>query len=381
MKIVYLYSSLSTVGGADRIITDKANYLAEKCDYEVYIITAHQNNNPFFFPLSPKVKHIDLGVDFNKQYYHSFLIRGWIYFKLQRIYKKRLAKELFSIHADFTITTISRDIDFLKNIKDGSKKIAEAHNAKPFLRNLHLLQQQSLPYKIVGKIWHKRLEKAIRHFAALVVLTEKDAKDWKRIIKATVIPNSVAFYPEQITHCENKCIISVGRLTEQKGYDLLIKAWGIVAYKHPEWKIVVYGEGELQEYLKKEINRLNLQDSFIITNPVQNIADKYMESSFYVLSSRFEGFGLVLIEAMACGLPCISFNCPNGPADIIKDKIDGILTENGNIEELAKAIDYLISFPEKRKEMGHRARQNVQRYKPDEIMQKWISLFETLKES
>ncbi len=381
MKIVYIYSALNTVGGADRIITEKANYLADKCSYEIYIITAHQNGKPLFFPLSKKVQHIDLGVDFNKQYNHSFFVRGWIYFKLLRIYKKKLTKTLLSIHPDFTITTISRDIDFLTNIKDGSLKIAEAHNAKPFLRNLHLMQQRSIPYQIVGKMWTKKMEKAISHFSALVVLTERDANDWEKIIKATVIPNSVAFYPEQTSMCENKYIISVGRLSEQKGYDLLIKAWEQIASKYPDWKLIIYGEGEEHDILNKEIEKRHLQNSFIIKKPVQNIIDKYLESSFYVLSSRFEGFGLVLIEAMACGLPCIAFNCPNGPADIIKDGVDGMLTENGSIEGLAKAMELLIDSPSTRQEMGKMARQNVLRYTPDIIMQKWVSLFEILKKS
>lgn len=378
MKIAYLYPALTTVGGADRIITEKANYLADRYGYEVYIITAHQLGKPLFFPLSPRVTHLDLEVDFNRQYRHSLLKRGWIYFKLLRVYKKRLTRLLFTLCPDIVITTISRDIDFLPHIKDGSLKIAEAHVAKPFLRNLHLMQLRSWPYRLVGKIWTHRLEKAISQFQGLVVLTQHDVDDWKGIIQPVVIPNSLAFYPEQTSTCENKSIISVGRLCEQKGYDQLIEAWRIVAAKHRDWKLQIYGEGEWEGLLKQKIAEYSLTESFLLHKPETTILDRYLESSFYVLSSRFEGFGLVLIEAMACGLPCVSYDCPNGPADIIKDKEDGILVEKGNIPSLAEQICYLIEHEKERKEMGRKARQNVRRYLPEAVMGKWAEYFESL---
>lgn len=378
MKIAYLYPSLNTVGGADRIITEKANYLADRYGYEVYIITAHQLGKPLFFPLSSRVIHIDLDVDFNRQYRHSLLKRGWIYFQLLRVYRQRVSRLLYTLHPDIVITTISRDIDFLPRIKDGSLKIAEAHVAKPFLRNLHLMQMRSWPYRLVGKIWTWRLEKAIGKFQGLVVLTQHDVEDWKGIIQPVVIPNSLAFYPEKTSTCENKSIISVGRLCEQKGYDQLIEAWRIVAYKHPDWKLQIYGEGEEEGTLRREIAEYGLTESFILHQPVATILDRYLESSFYVLSSRFEGFGLVLIEAMACGLPCVSYDCPNGPADIIHDGEDGILVEKGNVASLARQICYLIEHENERKEMGRNARQNVRRYLPEVVMGKWVDYFESL---
>lgn len=228
-KISYRYPALPTAGGADRIIIKKANYFADIKGYDVSIITRHQNGTQIYFPLSPKVNHIDLNINFNTQYKHSFLIKGWIYFKLLRKYKKRLSETLLSLRPYFTITTISRYIDFLTSIKDGSIKIAKAHSAKPFLRNLHLMQQHNFLYQIISKIWTKKIEKAISNFSALVVLTEKDINNWDEILKATVRPNSVAFYPSRVSNCKNKYIISIGRLTEQKGYDLLINAWEQIA--------------------------------------------------------------------------------------------------------------------------------------------------------
>ncbi|MGV8090341.1 MAG: glycosyltransferase family 4 protein [Mangrovibacterium sp.] len=379
MKIAYIYPALHTVGGANRIITEKANYFADQLEYEVYIITAYQNNRPLFFPLSEKVRHIDLDVNFEKQYRHSFFVRGLIYFRLLHLYKKRLSTLLQSLEVDFTITTISRDIDFLYTLNDGSKKIAEAHVSKEYLRSLHLLKTKGLLYRIVHKIWTYKLEHAIKKFDSFVVLTENDAKNWNKIKKANVIPNSVSFYPEKGCSNTNKKIISVGRLDLQKGYDLLIDAWQQVSKKYPDWTIYVYGNGTEYERLSQMIDSKNLQDSFFIEKPVTNIVEKYIEGSFYVMSSRFEGFGLVLVEAMACGLPVISFDCPDGPADIIKDGENGFLVENGNIEKLAERINFLIEHKGIRKRMGQKAREDVKRYLPNIVMQKWIDLFKSLK--
>jgi len=379
MKIVYIYPALTTVGGADRVIVDKANYFADRCGYEVYIVTAHQNGRPSFFKVSEKVKHVDLNVNFDEQYHHSFFVRGFIYLRLLHVYKKKLSILLKELKADFTLTTISRDVDFLNSIKDGSLKIAEAHVSKKFLRNLHLMQDHGFLYKIAGILWNKRLEYAAKRFDAFVVLTEQDAKNWKKIRYCNVIPNSIPFYPEIPSTCINKKVISVGRFYAQKGFDFLIDAWSLIVIQHPGWELNIYGNGELEDELTKSISNKNLADSIFLKKPVKNISDKYQESSLYVMSSRFEGFGMVLIEAMACGLPVISFNCPDGPSDIITDNEDGFLVENENVQLLAEKISVLIENEDLRIDMGQKARENVKRYSQDIVMQKWIDLFQSLK--
>ncbi len=378
MRIAYIYPALTTMGGADRVITEKANYFAEVFGYKVFIITAHQNNLPLSFPLSPKVTHIDLKVNFNLQYRHGILKRGWIYFRLLKLYKSRLTSTLRRIKPNITLTTISRDIDFLTSINDGSLKIAEAHVSKKYIRNNHLLQQKGGLYKIVGRIWNLKMEQAIRKFTELVVLTNDDAYNWKGIRSTTVIPNALPFYPAPTSSCQNKIVISVGRLEEQKGYDLLIDAWRIVATKFPDWILKIYGEGSLYNQLTEQIKKNNLEKNIFLEKPVNNIIDHYLQSSIFVLSSRFEGFGMVLIEAMACGLPVVSFNCPNGPSDIISDGMDGFLAENGNIQQLAEKICFIMDNEENRIEMGKKARSNVSRYKKEVIMNQWCTLFHAL---
>lgn len=379
MKIVYIYTALTTVGGVDRVITNKANYLADVLGYDIYIITDSQAGRPPVFPLSPKVRHIDLETDFDEQYHYGIFKRFLCYRRLMKQYKRRLEKTLKEIKPDIVSTTCGRDLEFLTDIQDGSKKIGESHTVKECCRNFHLMEARGGIYRIVAQYWRKKQEKAIAKLDDFVVLTQHDADSWAAVRKATIIPNPMTFMPQAHSSCTSKKIISIGRYAEEKGQDLLIEAWSKIAKKHPDWEVNIYGNGELESKFKDLIEEYGIKASFKLNAPSKNIQEKYLESSIYVMSSRFEGFGLVLIEAMSCGLPCISFNCPHGPAEIISDGENGILVENGNIDKLAKAIEVLINNEEKRIKMGQRAQAMVQKYAPDSIMKMWVELFNELK--
>lgn len=379
MRIAYIFPALNTIGGADRVITEKANYFAEKLNYEVFIITAHQKGTPLFYPLSPKVTHIDLDVDFLSQYGHSFVVRGFMYLKLIRLYKKRLGDKLKELKLDFAISAISREVDFMYKLKDGSIKLVEAHLAKEFLRNLHEMPAKGFPYNLAGKYFSWKLEHAISRFRELIVLTKQDSKSWSRVRSSVVIPNALTFKTNGFSTCTNKTIISVGRLHDQKGYDMMLEAWKTVYAKHQDWTLNIFGKGVLYDQLTKDIAELKFGDSVRLNEPVQNIADKYAESSFYVMSSRYEGFPMVLLEAMSCGLPIVSFDCPNGPKELIAEGEDGFVVDNANVPALAEKILYMIEHEEERIRMGENARKNVQRYSQESIMNQWASLFEKLK--
>ena len=178
----------------------------------------------------------------------------------------------------------------------------------------------------------------------------------------------------------HKRAIAVGRYTHQKGFDLLIKAWQIVYLKHPDWELHIFGGGDNQSYANIA-NKLSLKDVVTCHGPVDDIRNEYLNSSIFVLSSRFEGFGLVLAEAMSVGLAPVAFTCPCGPRDIIHDGEDGILCENGNIVKLAEGICQLIENEQLRQEMGQKAAQNIQRYTIDNIMKQWDELFQEIHRS
>ena len=161
----------------------------------------------------------------------------------------------------------------------------------------------------------------------------------------------------------------------------MIEAWESVSKRHPDWTLNVYGEGEDEGRLREIIAGKGLERSFVIHKPTKNIMEKYLESSIYAMSSRFEGFGMVLIEAMACGVPCVSFDCPYGPADVIKDGEDGFIVRYLDSKELADKICFLIENEETRKLMGRKARENIRRYSRETVMRKWTDLFEKVLKS
>ena len=222
------------------------------------------------------------------------------------------------------------------------------------------------------------MERDISHLKALVLLTPEDAKDWSSTVKTHVIPNPITLIPSISASLNNKQVLMVGRYNDAKGYDYLIDAWEIVHHRHPDWILNVYGSGELYDQVVKWISVKNLEGTIILHEPTSKIMDKYLESSICVLSSRYEGFSLVIVEAMACGVPCVSFDSPHGPRNIIRNGEDGILVEYLNSQALADGICCLIENVDFRKELGSNARRNVIRFSEDVVMKQWDELFKSL---
>lgn len=376
MKIIYIYTALTTVGGADRVLIQKANWLANH-GYDVTIVTESQANKPIAFPLSDHTRHVDLGVDFDEEYGHSLPVRAFIYFKLMRAYGKKLKHFILDEKPDIVITTLGRDLGILTSLKDASVKIGETHTTQYHLRNFHLMEQRGGLYKWLAKYFRRKQVSRASKLKALVVLTPQDAEDWENVTKTFVIPNAVSFLPNESAELENKQVIMVGRYNNAKGYDYLIPAWGIVHQRHPDWTLNVYGSGELYNDVVRWIQEARLKDSIILHEPTDHIMEKYLESSICVLSSRYEGFSLVILEGMSCGVPFVSFDCPYGPRNIIHNGEDGILVDYLNKEALADNICMLIENPELRKKMGAAAKRNVRRFSQDEVMKKWTDLFDS----
>jgi glycosyltransferase involved in cell wall biosynthesis len=382
MKIIYLYHSLSAYGGIERVLTDKMNYLANIYNIDIYFITCDQKNDKFSYHLSPKIKYIDLnGMRYHDMYKYKYPYRLWFLYKFRKDYKKRLQNKVDLIKPDILITTTTFGATIIPKLKLKCKTIIESHLS--FANILKAGEQHKNLNRFeyfLKSIYDWNLCRIIKKYNSLVVLTERDAKNWAPYKNAICIHNPVTNYPEKVTTCNNHSIICVGRLYSQKGYDLLIKAWSKIANKYPDWKINIYGDGnEKNEYLQLIIH-YHLENSIFIHSAVTNIYEKYSDAEFLVLSSRSEGFVLVLVEAMSCGLPCVSFDCPYGPREIINDGVDGLLAKNGNIGDLADKIEWMITHEKERKEMGIKARESAKRFKQDVIMKQWINLFNELTE-
>ena len=160
-------------------------------------------------------------------------------------------------------------------------------------------------------------------------------------------------------------------------FDHLIKAFAVIADKYPQWRLDIYGGGSCKDNLLSLITDQHLENQISILPPTSNIYAEYQDSDFYVLSSHHEGLGMVLMEAMACGIPCVAYNCDYGPKVLITDSI-GILVEESNIYKLADAMLWMIEHPQERKEMGKRARKAVGKYEKEKIMHTWEELFNSL---
>ena len=376
-KIVYCTPALYMAGGVERVLTLKANYFAEHFGYDVTIILTEGKDKPLYYPLSDKVKVVDLNIGFEELWTCSFIKKIFVYLKKQRLYKKLLKQELMRIRPDITISLLRREINFLPSIKDGSKKIGELHVNRSNYRNFEQDDTNFLK-NLFSKLWMSNLVSNLKRLDQFVVLTEEDHQNWPELDNVVVIPDPLTFSSSTYSSLTEKRVIAVGRYVYQKGFDLLLKSWAIVEKKCPDWILTIIGQGERLQY-ETLIDELNLDRKRCkLLGPTERIQEEYMSSSFLVMSSRFEGFGMVLVEAMACGLPVISFDCPCGPKDIIQNHIDGILVEKGNIEKLAEAIIWMIQHPEKCKVMAIKAVDNVQRFKIDQIAEQWKSLFESL---
>lgn len=380
-KIVYCIPSLYIPGGMERVLTLKANYLAEQSGYEVFIILTDGGTKKPYYELSPNIHMINLDVNYDELFGKSLIKRVYSYVIKQYLFKKKLSKTLHRIHPDITISLLRREINFLMSIRDGSLKIGELHVSKENYRDLEREKVSGFVKKIIAKCWMHQLINNLKRLDCFVVLTHEDREKWTELNNVKAIHNPLSFFPEKASDCSNHQVIAVGRYVPQKGFDLLINSWNIVSKKHPNWVLRIYGDGEMRDVMERQIQSLGLGNTCFLEHTVTDIDSKYCESSIFVLSSRYEGFGMVICEAMACGIPTVSFACPCGPKDIINNGEDGILIENGNIEQLAHEIDYLIENDDIRKKMGLRARINVERFKTTKIMSQWEELFVSLLKS
>jgi glycosyltransferase involved in cell wall biosynthesis len=228
---------------------------------------------------------------------------------------------------------------------------------------------------------YARVKRFYRDVDRMLALTREDADLWigQGLNNVGFMPNPLPFMPGKPSPRTDKTVISMGRLTDEKGIDLLLEAWSEAAPRHPDWTLRIYGSGEDEELLRKQCTALGLDASVVWMGRTDDVPGALRSGSVFVQSSRGEGFPLALMEAMAMALPCAAFDCAPGVREIVHDGEDGLLAAPGNTSELARRLGDLMSDQSLRDRLGGTARVAIQRYSPDETVRRWEDLFAFLE--
>ena len=366
MRIVYVIDTFAVWGGIERVLADKMNYLVEHAGWEVTLLTVSQCNHPLTFGLQSSIKHVDLDVRMYQQYQYRWVKRLLKRQELMFLLKKRLSVALKAIKPDVLVCTKLVFVDVLLALKGDIPLVVESHT---------LCKSEKMDrVGVLRMLYIKFLKRCIRQADVLVALTEGDAADWSSLTtNVRVIPNIVHLNETgRYSDCTNKRVIFVGRLVEQKGIQELINIWRIVNGHHPDWQLDVYGDGHLDS-----ISEIKL----FVHPPTNSLMEEYINSSILLMTSVYEPFGLVLAEAMSCGLPVVAFDCPYGPSSIMSDGVDGYLIKKRKSDEFVQRVDQLICSYDLRQQIGQAGIQSSQRYQASRIMPQWIQLFEDLTSS
>lgn len=379
MIIVYVYPNFTITAGTERVLIDKMNYFAERDGFDVVLITLEQGVFPMSFSLSRKVKHFDLDVCFYKMYHKNIIKRQFEKQLLLRIFQRRFDDLMSKLHPDIVIATTydSRVLSVINNCKVKYRWVVESHIGKEFLCQNDSDNKLNIFRWFNAFIGMKKVECLVSSSDVLVALNQADACDWSRYVDTKVITNVVHLNPlGRYSNQKSNRVIFVGRFSKQKGIIDLFRIWKLVNRKHPDWHLDLFGDGEMRSYVCSEANRLGM--NIHINKSNSNIYEQYINSSILVLTSVYEPFGLVIPEAMSCGLPVVSFNCPYGPEEIITDGVDGFLVKNRNVEDFASKVCALIENQSLRIQMGQAAIMSSLRYRAEMIMPQWEALFGTL---
>mgnify|MGYP001427238425 CR=1 FL=1 len=376
MKIIYCTHSTYNPGGMERVLLNKVTYLSALPEWEVSVVTTDQHQRPSFYPFPEKVRMTDLEINYSDDNDKGIWKKITSYLCKRKEHKRKLTALLLKEKPDIVVSLYPSESSFIPDIKDGSKKVLELHFNKFF-------RIQYGRKGIIGLIdrWRTRQdERIVRRFDKFVVLTNEDKGYWGGLPNIEVIPNAAIHVSKNYSEVKNKRVIAVGRLDYQKGFNRLIQAWKLVQHtgRFSDWKLDIFGQGEWREMLQQMIDKQGLQNTVKINPPTNAILNEYVHSSLLVMSSNYEGFGMVLVEAMSCGVPVISFDCKCGPKDIIQPGINGLLVPNGDIQALADAMMKVMEDEAYRKMLSLNARKVVDTYSEQAVMSQWILLFTSI---
>lgn len=376
MKIAYLKRTRCNAGGTERVVFNKTNYLIEK-GYDVTLITTELKDKPDFLPFSPKLKRVDLDINYMDLNGAPFYKKIIPYFFKTRTHKQRLKEVLMQEKFDVVVSMFGNEVYWINDIKDGSKKINEVHFSRWYRINMNK-GKNTILNRLISFYRDNKDIKTIKKFDKLIVLTNEDKPEWGDLPNVCEIYNGISIL-ESTSQLMNKRAIAVGCPSYVKGFDMLIQAWALVFKTHSDWTLDIYTSADEKEKLQSQIDGLGLHNIVILRDQTPEIIKRITDSSIYLMTSRYEGLPMVLLEANACGVPAVSFACKCGPRDIITDGQNGFLVPQDDIDTFAQRVCRLIENEPLRKEMGAAARKNIEeRFSEEIVMRQWEELFAEL---
>lgn len=357
MKKIYFFTTDITVkAGIERITINLANWFIQQ-GYEVTIVSNFKTGNESAYVADKKIKFEFLT---NKNFSGKPGSTKRLILFLQNLV---LIKKYFS--------KINNSIIILQAFPNAFMYWL---CSKQLSNQLYVVEH--VKYYYYNKIIRLIRLYIYRRIKNVVVLTKEDFNCYaKHKINVHMIPNGIELPDSRDDYEREKIICSIGRLENQKRFDVLINIFSKIHKKYPDWKLEIYGKGSLYYELQNQINNLNLQDSCFLMGTTNDVNSVLKKNSIFVVSSEYEGFSIVLIEAMSNGIACVSFDCPTGPGEIITDNYDGLLIENQNQNKMLEQICYLIDNPEKRMVLANNALKSVKRFSIENIGKQWENLF------
>ena len=350
--ILYIWRSMALLGGIERVLSIKINWLASH-GYKVILVTYEQGCHPIILSLHPNVTIININTPIYSLSKYPLFLRYFKYIRMKATFQSRLKDVVEEFHPDIVLT-IAGCMNVIKEIYKSCKHakiIMESHETYHSVTKEYMYRENPV-LRIAAKLYDNQNINILNRLNRIVTLTQGDADEWRKHISTPIeiITNPLTHYSVSITNSKRQyCrIIAAGRIEDVKGFDKLIKAFAIIADKCPQWRVDIFGKGSKESCLQSLIAQYRLENRIAILPPTKDIYIEYQKSDFYVLSSQHEGLGMVLLEAMSCGIPCLSFDCDYGPREIIKNGVTGLLVENGNNVKLAEGILWMINHPYER---------------------------------
>lgn len=354
MRILFLISSMRG-GGAERVASTLCNHWAEK-NYGVVLVTFDEPKNDFYVS-DDRIKRYTLNC-----------------FKTSRNKYEKIKSNLKRIYTLRKIIKREKP-DVVVSFMDVANMLAVLSTF--FLHVPVIISERTFPQYFNDGNSYDKIRKTIYKYATCFVAQTTNVANWAHKFlsrdRVTVIPNPIQKQNICIDEFEaQNVILAVGRLCDEKGFDMLIQAFSLIHQNCPDWILKIVGEGDNRQSLQELINHYDLQNKVLLPGQSSLMHLEYAKAKIFVLSSRVEGFPNVLLEAMANGLPAISFDCNSGPKDIIRDGENGLLVPANDVDELAKTIEFLVKDEELRNKFSRNKDELKINYGIDKISEQWV---------